>query len=100
MQKSKPTSISIFTDGSSRGNPGPGGFGIIIIFHDEDVVHEYGGREADTTNNRMELQAVIGGLKMVGGNKGKIALHIDSTYVIDGITKWVYGWEQNESRFF
>lgn len=84
----------IFTDGASRGNPGPGGWGAVIV-HDEDHVIEIGGHVDDTTNNRMELTAVIGGLMYCNRiNEWKDAATIltDSKYVRDGATKWVHGW--------
>ncbi len=87
--------ITIFTDGSSRGNPGPGGWGAIIR-GDKDV-RELGGREDHTTNNRMELMAAIEALraaKALGAGSG-IVLQSDSKYVIQGITKWVFGWQKN-----
>lgn len=87
--------LTIFTDGSSRGNPGPGGWGAIVA--NEDLVFELGGRENETTNNRMELTAVIESLKKVSKeNLGKeITVHTDSAYVVNGITRWVKGWERN-----
>jgi len=84
--------ISIFTDGASRGNPGRGGFGAVVVSHDS--VTEVGGREDNTTNNRMELSAVIAALSTVD-NKERIVIHTDSNYVINGITKWVNGWKKN-----
>lgn len=95
--------IKIFTDGSSRGNPGPGGWGAIVIFEnkdskDETAVMELGGRESHTTNNRMEIIAVIEALSCVKNNNlenPKIVIHTDSSYLINGITKWVYGWKKN-----
>ncbi|MFA6095050.1 MAG: ribonuclease HI [Candidatus Paceibacterota bacterium] len=84
--------ISIFTDGSSRGNPGPGGWGSVIV--SSDAVVELGGGEKHTTNNRMELQAAISALESVQGRKEKIIVHTDSSYVVNGITKWVFGWEK------
>ncbi|MFA6494131.1 MAG: ribonuclease HI, partial [Candidatus Paceibacterota bacterium] len=93
--------ISIFTDGSSLGNPGPGGFGAIVVF--DGKVKELGGGEKPTTNNRMELSAAIGALQWVGRNvsdgvgdpRPAIVLHTDSSYVINGITKWIWGWKKN-----
>lgn len=87
--------ILIFTDGSSRGNPGPGGFAAIVAT-DTDVM-EIGGREDKTTNNRMELKAAIAGLATARGMREKSAVKLfsDSSYVINGITKWVSGWKQN-----
>ncbi len=86
--------ITIFTDGSSRGNPGPGGWGSIVIDKDNDSVTELGGREDHTTNNRMELTAVINGLSILGAGL-QIQINTDSSYVINGITKWVNGWRRN-----
>ena len=85
--------ISIFTDGSSLGNPGAGGWGAIII--DGERVKEMNGGENPTTNNRMELSATIFALKYLGDTEKKIVLHTDSSYVISGITKWVWGWRKN-----
>lgn len=84
--------IVIFSDGSSRGNPGPGGFGAIII--EDGEVKEIGGREDHTTNNRMELLAVITALSSVSSND-EIVVNTDSAYVVNGITKWVFGWQKN-----
>jgi ribonuclease HI len=88
--------ITIFTDGSSRGNPGPGGWGSVIVAGDSVV--ELGGREEHTTNNRMELVAAISGLtgafKSGIEKSGKIIVNTDSAYVINGITKWVHGWKK------
>jgi ribonuclease HI len=99
--------ITIFTDGSSRGNPGPGGWGAIVIstadHADKATVVELGGREELTTNNRMELMAVIQALHSIGelpqlSEKADekadrlIQINSDSAYVINGITKWVHGW--------
>jgi len=86
--------ISVFTDGSSLGNPGPGGWGAIVIF--DGKVKELGGGEKPTTNNRMELSATIGALTFVGKTDKQIVLHTDSQYVINGITKWIWGWQKNK----
>jgi ribonuclease HI len=85
--------IHIFTDGSSLGNPGPGGFGAVVLFG--GMVHELGAGEKMTTNNRMELSGAIAGLRFVNETQKKIILYTDSSYVINGITKWVYGWKRN-----
>jgi len=84
--------ITIFTDGSARGNPGPGGWGAILVT--EDTAIEIGGREDHTTNNRMELTAVISALGEIKGEK-EITVFTDSAYVVNGITRWVKGWEKN-----
>jgi ribonuclease HI len=83
--------ISIFTDGSSRGNPGPGGWGAIIL--DNNNVREIGGREDMTTNNRMELMACIESLKTIDLNTS-LTLYSDSQYVIKGMTEWIDGWQR------
>lgn len=80
----------IYTDGSSRGNPGPGGWGAIVIF--EDKVQELGGREEMTTNNRMELKGAIEALRTVT-SADSIVVYSDSQYVIKGITEWISGWQ-------
>jgi ribonuclease HI len=85
--------IYIFTDGSSLGNPGSGGWGAIVVA--DGNVKEFGGGENPTTNNRMELSAAIGALKFVGNAEKQIILHTDSSYVINGITKWIWGWKKN-----
>lgn len=87
--------IIIYTDGSSRGNPGPGGWGAIIAT-DSRVV-ELGSGDAHTTNNKMELTAAIEALALVRemGDAYTIEMCVDSQYVINGITKWVAGWERN-----
>ncbi|MDP3996115.1 MAG: ribonuclease H [bacterium] len=95
----------VFTDGASRGNPGPGGFGAIIIAPKNNEVGsmnyevtEIGGREGDTTNNRMELTAAIKALQGITNHQSsitKIILYTDSSYLINGITKWIYGWQKN-----
>lgn len=82
--------ISIFTDGSSRGNPGPGGWGAIIL--NEGNVKEIGGRENMTTNNRMELMACIKSLENIL-TSASIIVYSDSQYVIKGMTEWIQGWQ-------
>ena len=89
-------SITIFTDGSSRGNPGPGGWASII--RTETQAFELGGREDHTTNNRMELLAAIEALSFLVQKKlgvKDIVVQSDSKYVIQGITSWVFGWKKN-----
>lgn len=85
--------ISIFTDGACSGNPGPGGWGAIIVASDGRVL-ELAGREEPTTNNRMELGGVIAGLRAVSAMPGTAVIHSDSTYVISGITTWIKGWKR------
>jgi ribonuclease HI len=83
--------IYIFTDGSSLGNPGPGGWGAVVVA--DEKVREIGGEEKHTTNNRMELFAVIAALRNTSLD-AQIILHTDSSYAINGITKWVHGWQR------
>jgi ribonuclease HI len=95
-------SIIIFTDGAARGNPGPGGWGSIVSIGEK--VTEFGGGESNTTNNRMELTAVIEALKFVYklprlnlGTKTalKAVIYTDSSYVLNGATIWIHGWQRN-----
>jgi ribonuclease HI len=96
MKKDNASSrTTIFTDGSSRGNPGPGGWGALIVEEGAQArVRELGGGENDTTNNRMEIMAAIGGLKHSPKDSEAI-INTDSSYLINGITKWVKGWKRN-----
>ncbi len=87
--------IIAFTDGSSRGNPGRGGYGAVIILNMIGKVVERGGREDHTTNNRMELASAHDVLSYLKNEKDTIEIYTDSAYLINGITKWVYGWEKN-----
>ena len=91
----KDDSIIIFTDGSSRGNPGPGGSAAIILIPGEDRVIEVGEHEEKTTNNRMELQGAICALIAIRQFPGDVVIHTDSSYLIQGMTKWVDGWIKN-----
>jgi ribonuclease HI len=84
----------IFTDGASRGNPGPGGWGSVIVDQGQDTVLELGDREVHTTNNKMELTAALQGISHTPQNSF-ITLYTDSSYVINGITKWIQGWKRN-----
>ena len=83
--------IDIYTDGACRGNPGPGGWGALLIYKDADKTI-YGG-EKNTTNNRMEMTAIIEALKIVKMDCD-ITLYTDSKYVMDGITKWLPNWKK------
>jgi len=84
--------IEIFTDGACSGNPGPGGWGVVLRWRGHEK--ELFGGAPETTNNRMELQAAIEGLAALKRN-APVALYTDSTYVKDGITKWIFGWKKN-----
>jgi ribonuclease HI len=85
--------IIVFTDGASKGNPGPGGWGVIISTPDGHVT-ELGGGAALTTNNRMELTGVIRALTHLRDTSGPVAIYTDSTYVIQGIREWVPNWKR------
>ena len=101
--------IIIYTDGASSGNPGPGGWGAVI--RDGEKVKEIGGFDLNTTNNRMEMTAAIESLKSIKvstiknktsklkkedlENKIEIVIYTDSSYLINGITKWIFNWRRN-----
>ncbi|HAQ02292.1 ribonuclease HI [Candidatus Nomurabacteria bacterium RIFOXYC2_FULL_36_8] len=105
--------LEIYTDGSSLGNPGPGGWGVVIINNEELIINnekpntknqtpktnivELGGGDKNTTNNRMELQAVIEALKYINKNykENEVTINADSAYVLGGVTTWIHGWEKN-----
>jgi ribonuclease HI len=84
--------IIIYCDGSSIGNPGQGGWGAVVA-HGK-IVREMGGFDTKTTNNRMELTAALESLQSLSAGS-RVTLHTDSQYVINGITKWVFGWIKN-----
>ena len=85
--------IIVFTDGAAKGNPGPGGWGAVVVTPDQRVT-ELGGGSPHTTNNRMELSGAIAALEHVSDQPGSVAIYADSTYVIQGITQWVWGWRK------
>lgn len=88
--------IELFTDGACSGNPGPGGWGVVLRY--KDHIKEMSGGEEQTTNNRMELTAVIEGLSVLK-EKCNVTLTTDSKYVVDAVTKgWVYSWKNNGWR--
>ena len=87
--------VEIFTDGACSGNPGPGGWGALLRYGSKE--RELFGGEPASTNNRMELTAVIRALDTLT-RPMKVNLHTDSTYVMQGITKWIHGWKKNGWR--
>lgn len=91
--------IEIYTDGSSLGNPGPGGWGVVIV-EKEKMIEELGGCDKDTTNNRMELEAAIEAIKYINKKHKEciVTIHADSSYVLGGVTNWIFGWEKNGWR--
>lgn len=91
--ESKNKKVLIFTDGACSGNPGPGGWGTIVLLPD-GTVHELGGGNPSTTNNRMEMAAAFKALSLLQLNeKHDITIYTDSVYLINGITKWIKGWK-------
>jgi len=84
--------VEIYTDGACSGNPGPGGWGAIILFNNESIV--LSGGEKLTTNNRMEITATIKSLEAIEKNV-EVILYTDSKYVINGITNWIKSWKKN-----
>ena len=88
-----PAPITIYTDGSSRGNPGPGGYGVVLICPPYRKELSAGYRR--TTNNRMELLGVIVGLEALKFEGSDVTIYSDSKYVVDAVSKgWIYGWER------
>ena len=86
------TEVDIFTDGACSGNPGPGGWGALLRYGDTEK--EICGGEDATTNNRMELLAAIRAIEALK-RPSRVRLHTDSTYLRDGITRWIGGWKAN-----
>lgn len=85
--------IELYTDGAASGNPGPGGFGVVLKY--KQFRKEISGGYKLTTNNRMELLAVIVGLESVTNNDLKVKIFSDSKYVVDAVNlKWIYGWRK------
>ena len=84
--------VEIATDGACKGNPGPGGWGAVLRFG--TIEKDLSGGEPHTTNNRMELMAAIVGLEALK-KPSRVTLSTDSRYVMDGLTKWIHGWQKN-----
>ncbi|MCC7273096.1 MAG: ribonuclease HI [Alphaproteobacteria bacterium] len=84
--------VELFTDGACSGNPGPGGWGVVLRWRGRE--RELSGGEAATTNNRMELMAAIAGLESLT-RPVRARIHTDSMYLRDGIGKWIHGWKRN-----
>ena len=94
------TQIFAYTDGACSGNPGPGGWGALLIARDGDAVkreRELSGGEALTTNNRMELMAAIAALEALT-RPSSVTVVTDSAYVKGGVTQWIHGWKRNGWR--
>lgn len=85
--------IHIYTDGASRGNPGPGGFGVVLMY--KDKYKELSEGYKNTTNNRMELMAVIRGLEAIKEEGWEVQVYSDSQYVVNAVKKgWLWGWQK------
>ena len=87
-----PGVVEIYTDGACSGNPGPGGWGVLLRWRGTE--RELSGGVAETTNNRMELMAAIAAIESLKRDS-RVRLYTDSTYVRDGITRWIHKWKEN-----
>lgn len=93
MKNNSQDRIIVFSDGACSGNPGRGGWGTIVVLPNNQV-QELGGGELSTTNNRMEMTAALEGLRFLKDHPGHIDFYTDSTYLIRGITQWIWGWRK------
>ena len=91
--------INLYTDGAARGNHGPGGYGIVLEYPEKNYRKEFAEGFKHTTNNRMELRAVIEGLKKLKTTDLQVTVYTDSRYVADAVEKkWVFGWERKQFK--
>ena len=91
--------VNIYTDGSSLGNPGPGGYGLIMEWVGKNVIKEFSKGFIKTTNNRMELLAVITGLELLKRDGFDVIIYSDSKYVVDAVKKkWLFDWKKNNFK--
>jgi ribonuclease HI len=95
MQRILVKKITLFSDGSALGNPGPGGYGVVLRYGDKEK--ELSGQESHTTNNRMELKGVIEGLKALK-EPCDVDIVSDSSYVVKGINEWLDGWIKKDFK--
>ena len=84
----------IYTDGSSRGNPGPGGFGVVVLDDNEQLIETYSNQEEYTTNNRQELKAIVYAMIMYG--KQNPTVYSDSAYAVNTFNTWMFSWANND----
>jgi ribonuclease HI len=89
------TEVVIYTDGACSGNPGPGGWGVVLRWN--ETVRELRGSDPQTTNNRMELMAAIQALEALN-RPSRVLLYTDSVYLLNGVTKWIVAWQRNGWR--
>ena len=94
-KKKNDNTIRVYTDGACNPNPGPGGWGVVILYPDKKNKVELNGGEIDTTNNQMELMAAIKGLETFKDSHNNIVLYTDSKYIRKGITQWIDLWKKN-----
>ena len=91
--------VNIYTDGSSLGNPGPGGYGLIMEWVGKNLIKEFSKGFTKTTNNRMELLAVITGLELLKKDGFDVIIYSDSKYVVDAVKKkWLFDWKKNNFK--
>jgi len=91
--------VNIYTDGSSLGNPGPGGYGLIMEWVGKNLIKEVSKGFIKTTNNRMELLAVISGLELLKKDGFDVIIYSDSKYVVDAVKKkWLFDWKKNNFK--
>ena len=84
-----------YTDGSCQGNPGPGGFGVVVLDDNENLITTYSERANNTTNNRMELSAILWAFLKYGSKDKTLTVYSDSAYCVNTLTNWMFSWEKN-----
>ena len=84
-----------YTDGSCQGNPGPGGFGVVVLDDNENLITTYSEQYDYTTNNKMELSAILWAFLKYGSKDKTLTVYSDSAYCINTLTNWVFSWEKN-----
>ena len=84
-----------YTDGSCLGNPGPGGFGVVVLDNNENLITTYSEQYDYTTNNRMELSAILWAFLKYGSTNNKLIIYSDSAYCVNTLTNWMFSWEKN-----
>lgn len=84
-----------YTDGSCQGNPGPGGFGVVVLDDNENLITTYSERANNTTNNRMELSAILWAFLKYGSKDKTLTVYSDSAYCVNTLTNWIFSWEKN-----
>lgn len=85
----------IYTDGSCQKNPGPGGFGVVVLDDNENLIQQYSERCENTTNNREELKAILWAFLKYGNKENQIIIYSDSAYCVNTLTNWMFSWEKN-----